>query len=68
VAVLSVVLALGLPRSGPAAVVGLAAYTLARQFILGLRAEPRAWQYGRRVSAAAAAIALIVGAVLLARG
>jgi phosphatidylglycerol---prolipoprotein diacylglyceryl transferase len=68
VAVLSVVLALGLPRSGPAAVAGLAAYTVARQFILGLRAEPRAWQYGRRVSAAAAAIALIAGAVLLARG
>ena len=39
-AVLIVVLVDGLARSGPVAVVGLAAYTLARQFILGLRAEP----------------------------
>jgi phosphatidylglycerol---prolipoprotein diacylglyceryl transferase len=68
VVVLAVVLALGLARSGPVAVVGLAAYTLCRQFILGLRAEPRVWQYGRRVTAAVAVVALIVGAVLLARG
>ena len=47
-AVLIVVLVDGLARSGPVAVVGLAAYTLARQFILGLRAEPRVWPYGRR--------------------
>jgi phosphatidylglycerol---prolipoprotein diacylglyceryl transferase len=66
--VLAVVLALGLSRSGPVAIVGLAAYTLARQFILGLRAEPRVWRYGRRVTAAAAVIALIAGIVLLARG
>jgi phosphatidylglycerol:prolipoprotein diacylglycerol transferase len=66
--VLVVVLVAGLPRSGPVAVVGLAAYTLCRQFILGLRAEPRVWRYGRPVTAAVAAIALIVGAILLARG
>jgi phosphatidylglycerol:prolipoprotein diacylglycerol transferase len=68
VTVLIVVLIAGLPRSGPVAVVGLAVYTLCRQLILGLRAEPRVWRYGRPVTAAAAAIALIVGAILLARG
>jgi phosphatidylglycerol---prolipoprotein diacylglyceryl transferase len=68
VTVLIVVLVSGLPRSGPVAVVGLAAYTLFRQLILGLRAEPRVWRYGRPVTAAAAAIALIVGVILLARG
>jgi hypothetical protein len=40
VAVLAVVPTAGLARSGPAAVAGLACYTLGRQFILGLRAEP----------------------------
>ena len=64
-AVLIVVLADGLARSGPVAVVGLAAYTLARQFILGLRAEPRVWPYGRRVTGAIAALALIAGIILL---
>jgi phosphatidylglycerol---prolipoprotein diacylglyceryl transferase len=64
-AVLVVVLIDGLARSGPAAVVGLSAYTLARQAILGLRAEPRVWRYGRPVTAAIAALALIVGIVLL---
>jgi phosphatidylglycerol---prolipoprotein diacylglyceryl transferase len=67
-AVLIVVLVEGLARSGPAGVVGLAVYTLCRQAILGLRAEPRMWRYGRPVTAAVAAIALIVGIVLLARG
>jgi phosphatidylglycerol---prolipoprotein diacylglyceryl transferase len=67
VTVLVVVLVLGLPRSGPVAVVGLAAYTLCRQYILGLRAEPRVWRYGRPVTAAVAVIALIAGVVLLAR-
>jgi phosphatidylglycerol:prolipoprotein diacylglycerol transferase len=67
VVVLAVVLAEGLAQSGPAAVVGLAAYTLARQFILGLRAEPRVWRYGRRVTGAIAALALIAGIVLLIR-
>jgi phosphatidylglycerol---prolipoprotein diacylglyceryl transferase len=64
-AVLIVVLVDGLARSGPVAVVGLAAYTLARQFILGLRAEPRVWPYGRRVTGAIAALALIAGVILL---
>jgi phosphatidylglycerol---prolipoprotein diacylglyceryl transferase len=68
VTVLIVVLVSGLPRSGPVAVVGLAVYTLCRQFILGLRAEPRMWRYGRPVTAAAAAIALIVGVILLVKG
>ena len=63
--VLVVVLIDGLARSGPVAVVGLAAYTLARQAILGLRAEPRVWRYGRPVTATIAALALIVGIVLL---
>ncbi|HME66288.1 MAG TPA: prolipoprotein diacylglyceryl transferase family protein [Streptosporangiaceae bacterium] len=63
--VLIVVLVDGLARSGPVAVVGLAAYTLARQFILGLRAEDRVWPYGRRVTGAIAALALIAGIILL---
>ena len=64
-AVLIVVLVDGLARSGPVAVVGLAAYTLARQFILGPRAEPRVWPYGRRLTGAIAALALITGIILL---
>jgi phosphatidylglycerol---prolipoprotein diacylglyceryl transferase len=64
--VLIVVLVSGLPRSGPVAIIGLAVYTLCRQFILGLRAEPRVWRYGRPVTATAAAVALIVGVILLA--
>jgi phosphatidylglycerol---prolipoprotein diacylglyceryl transferase len=68
-AVLAVVLLDGLPRSGPVAVAGLAAYTLVRQFILSLRAEPpERWRYGRQLTIAAAAVALIVSVVLLARG
>ena len=66
-AVLAVVLAAGLARSGPAAVVGLAVYTLCRQFILGLRAEPRVWRYGRPVTGAIAVLALIAGIILLVR-
>ena len=66
-AVLIVVLVDGLARSGPVAVVGLAAYTLARQFILGLRAEDRVWPYGRRVTGAIAALALIAGIILLVK-
>ncbi len=65
-AALTAVLLAGLPRSGPVAVAGLAAYTLIRQLILGLRDEPRHWRYGRPVTAAAAAIALIVGLALFA--
>jgi phosphatidylglycerol:prolipoprotein diacylglycerol transferase len=67
-AVLAVALLHGLPRSGPVAVAGLAAYTLVRQFILSLRAEPpERWRYGRQLTMAAAAVALIVSVVLLAR-
>lgn len=48
---------------------GLAAYTLSRQFILGLRSEPPLrWRYGRQVTAAAAIIVLIASVALLARG
>jgi phosphatidylglycerol---prolipoprotein diacylglyceryl transferase len=67
VTVLAVVLADGLARSGPVAVVGLAVYTLCRQFILGLRAEPRVWRHGRRVTGAIAVLALIAGIVLLVK-
>ncbi|MGH3255405.1 MAG: prolipoprotein diacylglyceryl transferase family protein [Streptosporangiaceae bacterium] len=68
-AVLAVVLLDGLPKSGPVAVAGLAAYTLVRQFILSMRAEPpERWRYGRQLTIAAAAVALIVSVVLLARG
>jgi phosphatidylglycerol---prolipoprotein diacylglyceryl transferase len=67
VVVLAVVLADGLARSGPVALVGLAAYTLCRQFILGLRAEPRVWRYGRVVTGTIAALALIAGIVLLVK-
>ena len=59
-AALVTVLVAGLARSGLVAVAGLAAYTLVRQLILGLRAEPRQWRYGRPVTAAAATIALIM--------
>jgi len=66
VAALAVVLAAGLARSGLVAVAGLAVYTLVRQLILGLRDEPRQWRYGRPVTAATAAIALIMSIVLFA--
>jgi phosphatidylglycerol---prolipoprotein diacylglyceryl transferase len=65
--VLSFVLLAGLARSGPVAVAGLAAYTLGRQFILPLRAEPpRRWRYGRPVTTAAAAVALLASVIVLA--
>ena len=67
-AVLAVAAAMGLARSGPAAIAGLAAYTLGRQFILGLRSEAPASRYGRPVTAAIAALALIAGVILLRRG
>jgi len=63
---LGVVLALGLSRSGAVGVIALAAYTLVRQGILGLRDEPRHWRYGRALTASLAAAALIAGVVLLA--
>ncbi|HXC80650.1 MAG TPA: prolipoprotein diacylglyceryl transferase family protein [Trebonia sp.] len=61
-----VVLAHGLARSGPVAVMALAAYTLIRQGILGFRDEPRAWRLGRPVTATLAALALLAGVALLA--
>jgi phosphatidylglycerol---prolipoprotein diacylglyceryl transferase len=65
--VLVFVLVDGLAKSGPVAVAGLAAYTLIRQFILSLRAEPPdRSRYGRQLTIAAAAVALIVSVVLLA--
>ena len=65
--VLAVVLIAGLSRSGPAALAGLAGYTLLRQLVLGLRAEPP-WRsrYGHHATTAVAAVALIAGAALLA--
>jgi hypothetical protein len=69
VGVLAVVLLAGLQRTGPAAVAGLAAYTLSRQFILGLRSEPPLRRrYGRQVTAVAAAATLIASVALLVRG
>ena len=56
---LGVILALGLPRSGPVGIVALAAYTLVRRGILSFRDEPRHWRYGRTVTASLAAAALI---------
>jgi len=65
-AALAAVLLAGLHRSGPVAIAGLAAYTLIRQLILGLRDEPRHWRYGRPVTATAAALALAAGIALFA--
>jgi hypothetical protein len=66
--VLAVVLSAGLSRSGPVAAAGLAGYTLSRQFILGLRADPpEHWRYGRPATVTVAALVLIASAVLLAR-
>ena len=62
---LGVILALGLPRSGPVGIVALAAYTLVRQGILSFRDEPRHWRYGRAVTASLAAAALLAGVVVL---
>jgi phosphatidylglycerol:prolipoprotein diacylglycerol transferase len=68
VVVLAVVLSAGLSRSGPVAAAGLAGYTLSRQFILSLRADPpRHWRYGRPATVTVAALVLIASAVLLAR-
>jgi phosphatidylglycerol:prolipoprotein diacylglycerol transferase len=66
--VVAVVLTAGLQRSGPVAVAGLAAYTLARQFALGLRSEPRQFRHGRQVTAVVAVIVLVASLALLARG
>jgi phosphatidylglycerol:prolipoprotein diacylglycerol transferase len=63
---LVIVLSAGLARSGPVAVIALAAYTLIRQGILGLRDEARAWRYGRPVTASLSLLALVAGALLFA--
>jgi hypothetical protein len=63
------VLLLGPARSGPVAVASLAAYTLGRQFLLGLRAEPpRRSPRSGLVTAAAAAVVLIASIGVLAIG
>ena len=69
-AALTVVLLAGPARSGgPVAVAALAAYTLGRQFLLGLRADPpRRSPRSGPVAAAAAAAALIASITLLALG
>src|SRR6266704_2411457 len=68
-AALAVVLLLGLARSGPVAVAALAAYTLGRQFVLGLRADPpRHSPRSGRVTAAAAAAVLAASITVLALG
>ena len=65
-AMLIIVLLLGLPRSGWAAVVGLAAYTFGRQFILRARQEtPRRTPLSGPVTAAAAATVVAAAIVML---
>jgi len=55
------------PAGGAFFVVGLAAYTLVRQGLLRLRAEPRKTRLGGLVTAALAALVLIAAIVWLAR-
>ena len=64
--VLVAVLAHG-PASGAYFVGALAAYTLVRQGILHLRAEPRKTKLGMPITAALAALVLIVAVVFLVR-
>src|SRR5260221_10058974 len=64
--VLAAVLGHG-PAGGAFFVGGLAAYTLGRQGILHLRAEPRKTRLGGLATSALVALALIVAIVLLAR-
>ena len=64
--VLVVVLGHG-PASGAFFVAALAAYTLGRQGLLRLRAEPRKTRLGGLVTAALAALVLVAAVVLLAR-
>jgi phosphatidylglycerol:prolipoprotein diacylglycerol transferase len=68
-AALVTVVLLGPGRSGPVAVAALAAYTLGRQFLLGLRADPpRRSQRSGPVTAAAAVAVLIASIIVLAIG
>ncbi len=68
-AALAVVLLLGPARSGPVGPAALAAYTLGRQLLLGLRADPpRRSPRGGLVTAAAAAVVLIASITVLALG
>jgi phosphatidylglycerol:prolipoprotein diacylglycerol transferase len=55
------------PAGGAFFVAGLAAYTLGRQGLLRLRAEPRKTRLGGPVTGALAALVLIAAVVLLAR-
>lgn len=67
-AALTVVLRVGLDRSGPVAVAALALYTLGQQFILALRAEPphKTRLTGPVTAAAAAALIASVTVLVLA--
>ena len=55
------------PAGGAFFVAALAAYTLGRQGLLHLRAEPRKTRLGGLVTAALAALVLVAAVVLLAR-
>jgi len=55
------------PAGGAFLVAGLAAYTLGRQGLLRLRAEPRKTRLGGLVTAALAALVLVAAVVFLAR-
>lgn len=61
---LAVVLVIG-PRGGAIFFAGLAAYTLVRQGILYVRAEPRKTRWGGLVTAILAALVLVAAVVLL---
>jgi phosphatidylglycerol---prolipoprotein diacylglyceryl transferase len=68
-AALVTVLLTGPGRSWPVAVAALAAYTLGRQFILDLRADPpRRLAHGRLVTAVAATAVLVASIALLGLG
>jgi phosphatidylglycerol:prolipoprotein diacylglycerol transferase len=54
------------PAGGTFFVAGLAAYTLGRQGLLRLRAEPRKTRLGGLATSALAALVLIAGIVFLA--
>jgi phosphatidylglycerol:prolipoprotein diacylglycerol transferase len=63
---LAVVLLLGPARSGPLATAALAAYTLGRQFLLRLRAEPpRRSRHDRQVTVIAAATTVLIASIIV---